>query len=103
MARIRKFGVPTPALYLIDEVGRKIYMEYLGKHAYTVKDFLYQLKSFDHAILDDLVEKIGSNLAILHTNDQIHGDLTTSNMMIKPKVPLELQLSTRSDDNIMTT
>jgi len=30
MSRIRKFGVPTPALYLIDEVGRRIYMEYLG-------------------------------------------------------------------------
>lgn len=43
MNRIRKFGVPTPALYLIDEIGRKIFMEYLGKHAFTVKEFLYQL------------------------------------------------------------
>jgi tRNA A-37 threonylcarbamoyl transferase component Bud32 len=48
MSRIRKFGVPTPALYLIDEVERRIYMEYLGHHAFTVKEFLYQLKSFDH-------------------------------------------------------
>lgn len=48
MNRIRKFGVPTPALYLIDEIGRKIYMEYLGDHAMTVKEFLYQLGSFDH-------------------------------------------------------
>jgi tRNA A-37 threonylcarbamoyl transferase component Bud32 len=48
MSRIRKFGVPTPALYLIDEVERRIYMEYLGFHAFTVKEFLYQLKSFDH-------------------------------------------------------
>ena len=30
MNRIRKFGVPTPAVYLIDEVGRRIFMEYLG-------------------------------------------------------------------------
>ena len=43
MTRIRKFGVPTPALYLIDEVGRRIYMEYLGHQALTVKEFLYQL------------------------------------------------------------
>lgn len=48
MNRIRKFGVPTPALYLIDEVARKIYMEYLGDHALTVKEFLYQLNTYDH-------------------------------------------------------
>lgn len=41
MNRIRKFGVPTPALYLVDELNRKIYMEYLGDHAMTVKEFLY--------------------------------------------------------------
>lgn len=27
---------------------------------------------------------IGQNLATLHNNDMIHGDLTTSNMMIRP-------------------
>ena len=48
MNRIRKFGVPTPGLLLIDEVSRRIYMEYLGEHALTVKEFLYQLKSYDH-------------------------------------------------------
>jgi len=41
MARARKFGVPTPALYLIDDVSRRIYMEYLGQQAMTVKEFLY--------------------------------------------------------------
>jgi tRNA A-37 threonylcarbamoyl transferase component Bud32 len=48
MNRSRKFGIPTPTLYLIDEIGRKIYMEYLGDSAVTVKEFLYQLGSFDH-------------------------------------------------------
>ncbi len=85
MNRLRKFGVPTPALYLIDDVGRRIYMEYLGDHAFTVKDFLYQLGTFEHPILDQLVERIGTYLGIMHQNDQIHGDLTTSNMMIRPK------------------
>ena len=41
MNRIRKFGVPTPGIYLVDEVTKKIYMEYLGRHAITVKEFLY--------------------------------------------------------------
>ena len=48
MARMRKFGIPTPSLYLIDELNRKIYMEYLGDHSMTVKEFLYQLGSFTH-------------------------------------------------------
>lgn len=69
MNRIRKFGVPTPALYLIDEVGRRIFMEWMGFHSLTVKEFLYQLGSFDHPILDQLVDKIGTYIAILHSND----------------------------------
>ena len=32
----------------------------------------------------------------MHSGDSIHGDLTTSNIMIKPKVPLEKQLSGQS-------
>ena len=48
MSRARKFGIPTPCLYLIDEVGRKIFMEYLGYQSLTVKEFLYQIKSYDH-------------------------------------------------------
>jgi tRNA A-37 threonylcarbamoyl transferase component Bud32 len=41
MNRARRFGVPTPGLYLIDEVSRKIYMEYLGNDSLSVKEFLY--------------------------------------------------------------
>ena len=41
-------GVLTPGVYLVDQVQRKIYMEYLGDEALTVKDFLYQLGTFDH-------------------------------------------------------
>jgi len=54
MSRIRKFGVPTPSLYLIDEIGRKIYMEYMGDHAFTVKQFLYSIceeNDYTHPIL----------------------------------------------------
>ena len=78
MNRIRKFGVPTPGLYLVDEVGRRIYMEYLGRHAMTVKEFLYQLGTFEHPsnqalgnmlVLDQLVDKMGTYIATLHAND----------------------------------
>jgi TP53 regulating kinase-like protein len=40
MDRAKKRGVPTPTVYLVDEAGRKIFMEYLGHDALTLKDFL---------------------------------------------------------------
>ena len=39
MDRVRKLGVATPGLYLVDQTERKIYMEYLHD-AITVKVFL---------------------------------------------------------------
>jgi len=35
------------------------------------------------------VEKIATSLATMHSGDSIHGDLTTSNMMIRPRTPLD--------------
>ena len=32
-----------------------------------------------------LAEMIGSNIALMHSGDNIHGDLTTSNMMLRPQ------------------
>lgn len=48
MDRVRRMGVPTPGVYLVDLTQRKFYMEYLGQEAMTVKEFLYQLGSYDH-------------------------------------------------------
>ena len=90
MSRIRKVGVPTPTIYLIDDVERKIYMEYLGKNSMTVKEFIQQMNNdFIHPVFTQLVSKLANNLAIMHMNDNIHGDLTTSNMMIRPPEPVQ--------------
>ena len=86
-------GVLTPGVYLVDQTTRKIYMEYLGHESMTVKTFLYQLGSFDHPILEQLVEKIATSIATMHSGESIHGDMTTSNMMIKPRLPLDKQMS----------
>ena len=48
MDRVRRMGVPTPGIYLVDQAERKIYMEYLGDESMTVKEFLYGLGNFDH-------------------------------------------------------
>ena len=57
MDRIRRMGVPTPGVYLVDQGTRKIYMEYLGDESMTVKAFLNQLGSFDHPSKCHLNEK----------------------------------------------
>lgn len=42
------------------------------------------------------MDKIATSLATMHSGDSIHGDLTTSNMMIKPRLPIDMQMSGES-------
>lgn len=58
MNRVRKAGVPTPAVYLCDVKARKIFMEYLGDEAITLKDFIRGLGDFEHPAMDVLATKI---------------------------------------------
>jgi len=51
-----KAGVPTPAVYLVDETERKIYMEYLGDQAMTLKDFMRQMDhNYKHPVFEQIV------------------------------------------------
>lgn len=88
MNRVRKSGVLTPAIYLVDTNDRKIYMEYMGDTALTLKDFIRELGDLSHPAIKVVVKKIAQNLALMHKGDNIHGDLTTSNMMIRPSLKM---------------
>ena len=39
-------------------------------------------------VIDKIIDQLGSNIAKLHNSDMIHGDLTTSNMLLKLKYSL---------------
>jgi Kae1-associated kinase Bud32 len=70
-------GVSVPIIYDVDLEDGTITMEYIeGKR---VKDILNELREGERT---RICEKIGVNIAKLHNNDIIHGDLTTSNMML---------------------
>ncbi|KAF9420559.1 hypothetical protein HW555_003309 [Spodoptera exigua] len=85
IVRCKAFGVRTPALYLVDFHRSRIYMEHLEK-SITVKDFIIKHVTDDKkAKLDTVTEMIGQNVRKLHENNIIHGDLTTSNMLLIPK------------------
>lgn len=78
-------GVATPALYLVDLERRRIYMEYMDRTV-VLKDFIDENLSgkpdVDH-LLDFVGRGLGTLVARLHSKHIIHGDLTTSNILLK--------------------
>ena len=70
-------GVPTPAVYEVDRVGMRIVMEFIeGKQVKLVLDRL------NPAERRKLCQLIGRQIARLHRAGIVHGDLTTSNMIL---------------------
>ncbi len=68
--------IPTPKIKRTDEKNKEIEMEFIeGKKLSEHLDLL------PNKI--EICNKIGQNLAKLHDHDIIHGDLTTSNMLLK--------------------
>lgn len=77
LSDVKRGGVITPILYDVDLKAKSILMEKIdGK---LVKDILNE----DNA--ERLALAIGKNIAAIHNLDIIHGDITSSNMMINDK------------------
>jgi Kae1-associated kinase Bud32 len=77
MIEARGIGVSVPIIYDVDLVNGIITMEYLkGKR---IKDIL---NIFSEKKRQTLCKKIGESIARFHNNDIIHGDITTSNMIL---------------------
>uniref|UniRef100_A0A336KB71 non-specific serine/threonine protein kinase n=1 Tax=Culicoides sonorensis TaxID=179676 RepID=A0A336KB71_CULSO len=87
--RCAKAGVLTPKIFEADLKERKIYMEYL-ETSITAKEyinrFLTESQDPDGKLMDRLTSMIGSAVGKMHSNNIIHGDLTTSNILIKPEI-----------------
>jgi len=77
MIEARNKGISVPIIYDVDLVNGIITMEYLkGKR---IKDILNNLSEKER---QDLCKKIGESIARFHNNNIIHGDITTSNMIL---------------------
>ncbi|CAG9325800.1 unnamed protein product [Blepharisma stoltei] len=96
MGKARKEGVPIPAVLFVDAANCVIFMEKITP-GITVKEFLLKAQDVSKEIMIDLAHKIGRNIALLHNIQCIQGDLTTSNMMIKPFVSLGAELNDSND------
>jgi len=77
MHEAKKAGVPTPIIYLVDVENAIIIMEHINGR--QVKKLLEDLVANER---ENLCVKIGELIAKLHKNGIIHGDLTTSNMIL---------------------
>jgi len=78
MMEARKVGVLTPQILEVDEKNHRIVMEFLeGKR---LKDILNSIPLRE---AKKICREIGKCVGKLHRNGIIHGDLTTSNMIIK--------------------
>ena len=90
MARCRRSGISTPVVYFVDYTTHRIYMENV-KNAVPVKEFINsKLRQDSGTEMDVLAEKLGSMLGKMHLIDVIHGDLTTSNMLLRAEEDLVL-------------
>jgi len=77
MHEAKKAGVPTPTIFLVDVKDATIIMEFIeGKQ---VKQLLSR---FSESERQRLFLKIGDSIGRLHESGIVHGDLTTSNMIL---------------------
>lgn len=86
VSRCQTAGVLVPKIFHMDLTDRKIYMEYFDK-SITAKMFINEIApTFSDATerLNRLAEEIGTSVGRLHANNIIHGDLTTSNILLDP-------------------
>lgn len=90
ISRCQTAGIKVPRVFHMDLNNRCIYMEYF-ENSITVKAFINDvLPTIDSEEerkkrLDKLTNKIGTVIGLMHGNNIIHGDLTTSNILLEPK------------------
>ncbi|KAK8554792.1 hypothetical protein V6N13_093765 [Hibiscus sabdariffa] len=82
MTKARRLGVSTPVLYAVDPVLHTLTFEYV--EGPSVKDVFLGFGSNGIVLerLADIATQIGDAIGKLHDGGLVHGDLTTSNMLI---------------------
>ena len=77
LIRVKNYGVLVPPVYEIDIENSTIVMKYIKGE--KLKDILYSLTPSKKVLY---LKEIGKNIAYLHKNGHIHGDITTSNIIL---------------------
>lgn len=83
MTKARRLGVRTPGLYAMDPILHTLTLEYV--EGSSVKNVFLEFGSRGvvEERLDNIASQIGDAIGKLHDGGLVHGDLTTSNMLLK--------------------
>ncbi|KAI2627315.1 tyrosine protein kinase [Hypomontagnella submonticulosa] len=104
LAKCRREGVPVPAVYAVDEAAGWLMMEWVGgvPARVGINEWLRRRKEAEETKGNEgdavpvtgeqeedkdlvaLMRRIGSAVGRMHKVGIVHGDLTTSNMMLRP-------------------
>jgi TP53 regulating kinase and related kinases len=83
--RCEDAGIRVPKLFNVDFNERKVFMEYF-ESAITAKEFIIEIQkepATSDEKLKEICRRIGDIVGKLHANNIIHGDLTTSNILVE--------------------
>jgi len=88
LTEVRKLGILTPKIFNVDEKNHKIIMENIKGE---------RLKEYLNSVSPDEIKPIcfqlGKLIGKLHSNNIVHGDLTTSNMILNDEQIYFIDLS----------
>ncbi|KAG0646088.1 Atypical serine threonine kinase BUD32 [Hyphodiscus hymeniophilus] len=93
LAKCRREGVPVPAVYALDEAAGWLMIEWIEGEVVRVKlnEWLKRRKEEgvmegqDDGELVGLMGRVGGAVGRMHAVGVVHGDLTTSNLMLRPR------------------
>ncbi|XP_054483204.1 EKC/KEOPS complex subunit TP53RK-like [Anoplopoma fimbria] len=81
--RCRRAGISAPVVYFVDYTSHCIFLEEI-ENSLTVRDHIASTRQSECSMeLEWLAERAGQVLAKMHDEDVVHGDLTTSNMLLR--------------------
>ncbi|MFX1574531.1 MAG: KEOPS complex kinase/ATPase Bud32 [Promethearchaeota archaeon] len=77
LIKVKNYGINVPQVFEIDPYNSTIIMKYIQGN--KLKDILNNL---DNIKKNHYFKQLGNIIALLHKNGHIHGDITTSNIII---------------------
>jgi TP53 regulating kinase-like protein len=93
LVKCRREGVPVPAVYALDEAAGWLMIEWIEGEVVKIRLNEWLKRSKEENVADgvddgellDLMTRVGNAVGRMHAIGVVHGDLTTSNLMLRPR------------------
>ena len=80
LQRLKRSGVPVPALYFLNEYEGSITMEWI--EGPSIREWL-EIHTAEVELVTEVMRLVGKSVGELHASGVVHGDLTTSNLVLR--------------------